>query len=366
VTVRLAIVCSWLNQYGGAERVLEVLHGLFPDAPFYTSIYRPERLPAHFRQWDIRVSPLDRVPLARQHPGLFLGSFPQAFESMDLRGFDVILSVTSAFAHGVITSARARHVCYCLTPTRFLWDYHGYVERERLGKVARTLLAPRLVRLRQWDQLAAGRVDRFVAISRTVQERIAKYYRRDSDIIYPPVAVDADVQPAEPADYYLVVSRLVPYKRIDLAVRAFTELGKPLVVVGDGRDRRALEQVAGSSVTFRGYVDEATKRDLMRRCRALVFPGEEDFGLTPVEAMALGRPVIAYGRGGSRDTLVDGATGVFFDEPTIESLKKAVQRFEGISFDGRRLIEHAQRFDQAVFGERIAAVLEKAAGETRE
>ncbi len=363
--MKLAIVCSWLNQYGGAERVLEVLHGIYPDAPLYTSIYCPDRLPELFRQWDVRVSPLDRVPLARRHPGLFLGSFPQAFESLDLRGFDVVLSVTSAFAHGVITPARTRHVCYCLTPTRFLWDYHGYVERERLGKVARTLLAPRLVRLRQWDQLAAGRVDRFVAISRTVQERIAKYYRRESEIIYPPVAVDATIEPAEPSDYYLVVSRLVPYKRIDLAVRAFSELGLPLVVVGDGRDRPALERVAGSTVSFRGYVDETTKDDLMQRCRALVFPGEEDFGLTPVEAMALGRPVIAYGSGGSRDTLIGGETGVFFDEPTVESLKAAVRRFEGMRFEGRRLVEHARKFDVAVFRERITTALEAAAEEAR-
>jgi len=358
--LKLAIVCSWLNQYGGAERVLEVLHRMYPDAPIYTSIYVPQALPEAFRSWDIRPSFLNRVPLARYHPSLFLGSFPLAFESLDLRGFDVVLSVTSAFAHGVITSPCTQHVCYCLTPARFLWDHTRYVERERLGSLMRGLLAPRLTRLRQWDQLAAHRVDQFVAISRTVQARIAKYYRRDSLIVYPPVALGTPGKVAESERFYLVVSRLVPYKRIDLAVRAFTKLGLPLRVVGDGRDRRALEHIAGENVTFLGYVDEASKQQLMQRCQALIFPGEEDFGLTPVEAMAAGTPVIAYGRGGACETLVDGETGVFFHEPTATSLVEAVQRFEDLAFDRKRLCAQAQRFDVSVFTERMAHLLEEA------
>jgi glycosyltransferase involved in cell wall biosynthesis len=358
--VKLAIVCSWLNQYGGAERVLEVLHRMYPDAPVYTSIHVPEALPEAFRSWDIRPSFLNRVALARRHPSLFLRSFPVAFESMDLRGFDVVLSVTSAFAHGVITSPCTQHVCYCLTPARFLWDHTRYVERERLSSVMRGLLAPRLTKLRQWDQLAADRVDQFIAISRTVQARIAKYYRHESRIIYPPVPLGppGDVSESEP--FYLVVSRLVPYKRIDLAVRAFTQLGMPLRVVGDGRDRRALERIAGDNVTFLGYVDEPTKHRLMQQCRALIFPGEEDFGLTPVEAMATGTPVIAYGRGGACDTLVDGETGVFFEQPTVASLVDAVQKFEGLTFDRERLLAQAQRFDVSVFEERMHELLEAA------
>ncbi|MGC9359648.1 MAG: glycosyltransferase [Anaerolineae bacterium] len=355
--MKLAIVCSWLNQYGGAERVLEVLHSMYPEAPVYTSIYLPKALPEAFRSWDIRPSFLNRVPLARRYPSLFLGSFPLAFESLDLRGFDVVVSVTSAFAHGVITSPRTQHVCYCLTPARFLWDHAQYVEREQLGGLMRSLLAPRLIKLRQWDRLAAGRVDQFVAISHTVQARIAKYYRRESQIIYPPVALPTRCQDTEPEPFYLVVSRLVPYKRIDLAVRAFTQLGLPLRVVGDGRDRRALERIAGENVRFLGYVDEPTKQRLMQQCRALIFPGEEDFGLTPVEAMAAGTPVIAYGRGGARDTLVDGETGVFFREPTVASLIEAVQRFEGLTFDHERLLAQAQRFDVSVFEERMGRLL---------
>jgi len=358
--MKLAMVCSWLNQYGGAERVLQVLHGMYPQAPVYTSIYLPEALPETFRSWDVRPTFLNRVPLARRYPSLFLESFPLAFESLDLRGFDVVISVTSAFAHGVITSPRTQHVCYCLTPARFLWDHTRYIERERIGRMTRWLLAPRLVKLRQWDQIAAGRVDQFVAISRTVQARIAKYYRRESQIVYPPVALGDQGGVSEREPFYLVVSRLVPYKRIDLAVRAFTELGLPLRVAGDGRDRRALERIAGSNVSFLGYVDEATKRRLMQRCRALIFPGEEDFGLTPVEAMAAGAPVIAYSRGGACETLVDGETGVLFKEPTVASLVEAVERFERMAFDRERLVTQARRFEASVFEERMGELLEAA------
>ena len=357
--MKLAIVCSWLNQYGGAERVLEVVHDMYPQAPVYTSIYRPAQLPEHYRTWDIRPSFLDRVPLARRSPQLFLGWFPLAFESLDLRGYDVVFSLTSAFAHGVLTPAESRHVCYCLTPTRFIWNYYSYIEREGMGRLARLALPPLLHRLRQWDRLAAERVDEFVAISRTVQRRIGKYYHREAQIIYPPVRTDYFSTPEPPEDYYLVVSRLVPYKRIDLAVRAFTALGLPLRVIGDGRDRAALQALAGPNVQFLGYQPDAEVRRQMARCRAFIFPGEEDFGIAPLEATSVGRPVIAYAGGGALDTIAEGRTGLFFREPTPESLAEAVRRLNPADYAPDVLRAHAERFSVAAFQRQLAETLER-------
>jgi len=374
--LKLAIVCSWLNQYGGAERVLEVVHAMYPQAPVYTSIYRPDALPDAYRSWDIRPSFLNRLPLIKRWHQPFLPLYPLGFESLDLRGYDVVLSLTSAFAHGVITPAETQHVCYCLTPARFLWNYHAYVEREGIGRLTRLALLPFLKRLRQWDRAAADRVDQFVAISRTVQRRIAKTYRRDSEIVYPPVNVEATVSPDEPEDYFLIVSRLIPYKRIDLAVQAFNRLGLPLRIIGDGRDRRALEAMAGPNIRFLGHLaddaavraqmarcrlaDDAEVRAQMARCRAFLFPGEEDFGIAPLEAMAAGRPVIAYGAGGALDTIKEGETGLYFREPTPESLIEAVQRLADDAFDPATLRRHAQRFGEEVFRERLGATIDRA------
>ncbi|MBC7237496.1 MAG: glycosyltransferase [Chloroflexi bacterium] len=361
--MNLAIVCSWLNQYGGAERVLEAVHEMYPTAPVYTSLYKPESLPSYYRTWDIRPSFLDRLPFIKHWPGLFLPLFPLGFESLDLRGYDVVLSLTSAFGHGIITPAETAHVCYCLTPTRFLWNYHAYIEREGVGRIGRAFLPLFLNGLRTWDRLAADRVDRFIAISRTVQARIAKYYRRESRIIYPPVDTGAPVIGAESEDYFLIVSRLVPYKRVDLAVRAFNELGLPLRIAGEGRDGAALRAMARPNVEFLGYVDEREKRELMARCRAFIFPGEEDFGIAPLEAMAAGRPVIAYAAGGALDTIIEGQTGLFFRQATPDSLIEAVHRLEETSFDTQLLRAHAERFNVARFQRELDQALLEACRE---
>lgn len=355
--MRLAIVCSWLNQYGGAERVLEVVHDMYPQAPIYTSIYAPAALPQRYRSWDIRPSFMNRLPFVKRKHQLYLPLYPLGFESLDLRGYDLVLSLTSAFAHGVITSPETQHICYCLTPARFLWNYHGYIEREGLGRVARWLLTPYLKSLRQWDRLAADRVDQFIAISRTVQQRIKKYYRREAQIIYPPVRTDIPLAHNQPEDFFLVVSRLIPYKRIDLAVRAFNSLGLPLRIIGDGRDRKALEAMARPNIRFLGYLPDEQVQEQMARCRAFLFPGEEDFGLTPLEAMAAGRPVIAYGAGGALDYIEEGRTGLFFHQPTSEALAEAVEKLELYTFDPQYLRKQAQRFDVAVFREQLARTL---------
>ena len=358
--MKLAIVCSWLNQYGGAERVLEVVHDIYPEAPVYTSIYWPRALPERYRSWDIRPSFLNRLPLIKRWHRPFLPLYPLGFESFDLREYEVVLSVTSAFAHGVITSSETQHVCYCLTPARFLWNYHSYVEREGLGRLGRLALPPLLERLRLWDRSAADRVDQFIAISSTVQRRIRKHYGRDSQIIYPPVKTNYPDRHCEPEDYFLVVSRLVPYKRIDLAVRAFNRLGLPLRIVGDGRARAALEGMAKPNIQFLGYLSDAEVREQMLRCRAFVFPGEEDFGLAPLEAMAAGRPVIAYGAGGALDTVIEGESGVFFHQPRPDALIDAVCRLDQYRFDPDRLRSHARRFGVSRFRRELRATLERA------
>jgi glycosyltransferase involved in cell wall biosynthesis len=291
--------------------------------------------------------------------------FPLAFESLDLSGYDVVLTNKSGFCHGVITSPETLHICYCLTPTRYVWRYQDYARREGLGSVAHTLLAPILLHLRMWDRLAADRVDRFVAISTEVRRRIAKYYGRDSEIIHPPVDCKRFSVAGSHDVYLLVVSRLVPYKRIDLAVKACTHLGLPLKVCGAGRDLRRLEAMAGPTVEFLGRLPDDTLPELMAQCKALLFPGADDFGITPLEVMAAGRPVVAYADGGVLDTMAEGVTGTLFHEQTVESLIATLERFDPCHYDSAVIRRHAERFDVTVFGQQMAAYVQKAFEEHR-
>ena len=362
--LRVAIVHDWLNQIGGAEGVLEVLVEMFPQAPVYTSMYYPEAMPAAYDQWDIHTTWMDRLPGIHRHHQPYLLFYPLAFGGLDLGDYDLVISNKSAFCFGVRTAPKARHVCYCLTPTRFVWDFETYVASEQVGGVARRLVQPFLGWLRQWERAAAQRVDTFVAISNEVQERIRHLYDRESVIIYPPVATErfAPVSGGGHDGYFLIVSRLVPYKRIDLAVQAFTELGLPLWIGGSGRDGPRLEAMAGPNVRFLGRVPDEEIGPLMARCRAFVFPGLEDFGITPVQAMAAGRPVLAYAGGGALDYVVEGVTGTFFHEQTAESLADAVHRFDESAFDPAALRAHAQQFDVRVFKSRMKAFLQEQMG----
>ncbi|MBI5302013.1 MAG: glycosyltransferase [Chloroflexi bacterium] len=347
----IALAASWLNQYGGAERVLEVTHDLFPNAPVFTSTYWQPAMPASYKTWDIRTTFLDRLPLTNQR--LLLPLYPAAFEALDLSGFDTLVSITSAFAHGIKMPPGARHICYCLTPARFLWNYADYVERERIGRLPRLVLPLMISRLREWDRRAAERVTHFVAISEIVRERIRTYYQRDSVIIHPPVDVERFTVSRERSDYFLILSRLVPYKRIDLAVQACAELDLPLVIAGDGRDRARLEATAKSNVRFLGRVSDADARDLLARCRAFLFPGEEDFGITPLEANACGKPVIAFGGGGALETIVPGVTGELFREPTAQSLVQVLRAFDDRRYDPPTIRRHAEKFSVQVFSDKL-------------
>ena len=361
--MRLALVHDWLNQIGGAEDVLEALVDLFPRAPVHTSIYWRERMPTAYREWDIRTSWMDRLPGIYRHHQPYLPLYPLAFRGLNLTGYDVVLTNKSGFCHSVRAEG-AIHICYCLTPTRYVWDYDRYAEREAIPPGLKTVLQPLIALLRRWDYQAAQRVDHFVAISHTVQERIRRFYDREATVIFPPVDTTRFRPAARHEDYYLIVSRLVPYRRIDLAVRAFNQLGLPLRIAGDGRDREALEALAGPTVTFLGRVPDADLPDLMARCRAYILPGEEDFGIAPLQAQAAGRPVIAFGAGGALDTVVDGQTGTFFDQPTPESLVQAVRRFDPGQIDPAACARNAARFDTAVFKRQISDLIERVTGES--
>jgi glycosyltransferase involved in cell wall biosynthesis len=352
-THRVALVHDWLNQIGGAEDVLETLVGMFPRSPVYTSMYWRGGMPAGYRGWDIRTTWMDRLPAIYRHHQPYLPLYPLAFAGLDLSSYDLVLSNKSGFCHGVRTGD-VPHVCYCLAPTRYVWDFEAYAAREALPTGVKVALRPVIAALRRWDYRAAQRVDQFIAISREIKRRIRRYYGRDACVIHPPVETERFRLAGEYESYYLIVSRLIPYKRIDLAVRAFNQLERPLMIAGDGRDREALEALAGPTVTFLGYVPDEELPQLFARCRAYILPGMEDFCIAPVQAQAAGRPVIAYGAGGALDTVIEGETGAFFRRQTPEALAEAARAFDPDAIDPQACRANAERFDVAVFQERLS------------
>ncbi|NDJ53172.1 MAG: glycosyltransferase family 4 protein [Chloroflexi bacterium] len=362
--MRLALVHDWLNQRGGAENVLESLVDLYPGTPIYTSIYAPSKMPSAYRDWDIRSTYMDSLPGIHDFHQPYLALYPHAFANLDLSAYDVVLSNKSGFCHGVQTGA-SLHICYCLTPTRYVWQFASYAQRERISGLTSAILPPVVKMLQRWDYKAAQQVDVFAAISTVVQERISRFYNRDSVVIYPPVQTERFAPAAQHDDYYLVVSRLVPYKRIDLAVKACTELGVPLKVAGSGRDLDSLKAIGGPTIEFLGRVPDEDLPDLLARCKAFIFPGLEDFGIAPVEAQAAGRPVIAFRGGGALDTVIDGDTGLFFTEQSVESLIDALRRFEATAhrFDPQRCRRNAERFDEAVFRREITELVRREAAQ---
>ena len=357
--MKLALAHDWLNQIGGAEDVLEVLARQYPASPVFTSMYARTVMPPHYANWDIRALWLDKLPAIHRRHQMYLPLYPLAWGNLRLRDYDVVLSNKSGFCHGLRFAPRALHICYCLTPTRYVWQLDDYLAGEGLGKLTERLLGPLAAWLRRWDYAAAQRVSHFIAISSAVQARIRKFYKRESTIIHPPVDTSR-FQPCpadEIQDYYLIVSRLVPYKRIDLAVQAASELRLPLKIAGSGRDLARLKALAGETVEFLGYVADADLPRLMAQCRALLFPGLEDFGITPVQAQAAGRPVIAYRGGGALDTVRAGVTGAFFDQLTADSLKEVWRNFDAFAYNPQQIRSHARQFDTSAFCRRLDAFI---------
>lgn len=365
--MKVALVHDYLNQMGGAERVVLALHELFPDAPLYTSIYDPTRVDPAFQKMDIRTSFMQKFPFIMKHHQPYLPFYPSAMESLDLRGYDLILSSSSAFGKGVIVKPGTLHICYCHTPMRWCWNYHEYVEREQLGGIARRMLPFMMTWLRVWDQTSAARVDHFIANSPVIAERIQKYYRCEAQVIPPPVDARRFLfDPAhQPGDYFLTLGRFAPYKRFDLAIQACNKLGLPLVVIGKGRDEKRLRAMAGPTIRFLGGLADAEVLEYFAHCRAFLFPGEEDFGITPLEAQASGRPVIAYGAGGALSSVIEGVTGTFFHEQTVESLAGVLASFDERQYDPQTIRNHALEFDTPRFQRRMLHYIETKMQATR-
>lgn len=343
--MKIALIHDHLTQNGGAERVLEAFQSIWPDAPTYTLLYDEEKLGEHFGHKDIRPSFLQKMPFALSKPRWYLPFMPTATESYDLSEFDVIVSSASAFAKGIIPATNAVHICYCHTPTRYLWsDTHNYIQELKLPNIVKRLLPPILTGLRTWDYHASSRVDHFIANSQTVQHRIKRFYHRDSDIIHPPVDVDDFYISDKKKTYYLIGGRLVSYKRYDLVIQAFSKLNIPLKVYGTGPMEAELKQIAGKNVEFLGRVSNEHKAHLFANAIAFLHPQEEDFGITPLESMASGRPVIAYGKGGALETVIDGKTGTLFTEQSWEEIADTVLHFRPEEFSPKDIRAHAAQF----------------------
>lgn len=375
--MKVALVYDRVNKWGGAERVLLALHKIFPNAPLYTSVYHPQKVP-WAKVFKVRTSFLQNFPFAKAHHELYAALMPLAFESFNFDEYDLVISVTSEAAKGIITKPDTLHICYLLTPTRYLWSgYEDYFKNPILKFISK----PIVLYLRSWDKVAAQRPDRLIAISREVQERIKKYYDRDSSIIYPPLMLSSGiisegvklshlegvkvsqtsnikhqsirVAPSPTKDYFLIVSRLVPYKKIDLAIRVFNKLNLPLKIIGAGSQKRELKAISEDNIKFLGDLTDSDLVKYYKECRALIFPGKEDFGLAIVEAQSFGKPVIAYNGGGARETIVNEKTGIFFDNQTQKDLEKAILSFMDKKFDPRASFDNSRKFSFESFKNKL-------------
>jgi glycosyltransferase involved in cell wall biosynthesis len=357
--VRVALVHDWLTGMRGGEKVLEVLCELYPDADILTLVHRPGSVSPAIERHRILTSFLQRLPRSDAAYRWYLPLFPTAIEGFDLAAYDLIVSSSHAVAKAVVAPGHARHVCYCHSPMRYAWDqFDAYFGPDRVGTLrSRLFYGPLLSRIARWDAATATRVHRFVANSRHVAARIRRYYNRDASVVYPPVdTVFYHPAPQPPGNHFLIVSALVPYKRIEIAIEACRLAGARLRIVGDGPERRRLERLGGST-EFLGRLTDEQVRAEYRQARAVILPGEEDFGIVPVEAQACGRPVVALARGGALETIVDGTTGVFFDEPTPESLRPALDRAALMRVEPERLHAHAEQFSRAQYADGMRAVI---------
>ncbi len=357
--MKIALVHDHLVQDGGAEKVLSALQDLYPDAPTFVLFHDKDRANPAFAKKDIRTSFLQKVPGGVNHYQWFLPFMPHAVESLDLTGYDAVISSSSGFSKGVITDEHAVHVCYCHTPTRYLWsDTHTYLADLKRGRIVKSAVRSLLPRLRLWDKTAADRVDHFVANSKAVSRRIEKYYRRGSTVIYPPVEIEKFSVSQKPGEYFLIGGRVAHYKRFDIAVDAFSRLGIPLKVFGAGPALDGLRRRAGKTVEFLGPVSDKEKAALFRDCIAFLNPQEEDFGITVVEAMASGRPVIAYAAGGALETVIPKVTGEFIDDQDWETLGDKILDFKPESYDPMSIRRHAEQFSTQNFQENIRRFVE--------
>lgn len=352
---KVALVHYWITTWRGGEKVLEALAAIFPDADIYTHVFDPAVVAASpIKGRSIRTTFIQRLPFASRLYQKYLPLMPIALEQLDLSGYDLVISTESGPAKGLVLPPDVAHVCYCFTPMRYVWDmYHDYLAHA--GWFTRLMMRPLIHYLRLWDRLSADRVDHFLADSAFVAKRIQRFYRRDATVLYPPIELQEFQLSTTDEGFYLVMGALVRYKKADLAVRAFNEMKLPLVVIGDGELATEIEAMAGPNVKVLGRQSRAVILDHYRRCKALVFPGVEDFGIVPVEAMATGKPVIAYGKGGALETVVDGITGIHFHQQTEAALIEAVQKLESgaVTFEATKIRAHAANFDMPNFRQQL-------------
>lgn len=360
--MKVALIHDHLAQDGGAEKVLKVFCDMYQDAPIYTLLYEPENANKNYKNRRIETSIIQRLPGGIKHYRWYLPFMPMAVEFFDMRPYDLVLSDASAFAKGVITSTSTLHICYCHTPTRYLWsDTHQYINELHYNRYFKKLIALSLSVLRMWDKAASSRVDYYIANSRFVAKRIKKYYGREATVIYPPIETAKFSVKSGPGKYFLIGGRLAPYKRVDLVIEAFRETGQKLLVFGDGIDLERLRKLAAGcdNIEILGrYVSDTERTELYQNCIAFINPQEEDFGITPLEANACGRPVIAYGAGGALETVRPGVTGELFPEQTAKSLVKVLNAFDESKYDSQTIRAHAETFSVERFRREIENFIE--------
>ncbi len=345
---KIALVFDWMTNPGGAEKVNEQLHKMFPNAPIFTSIYNPKALP-QFKKAAVTTSFIQNLPFAKKKHQYYVGLMPHAFESFDLSSYDIVISSSHSCAKGIITKPETLHICYCHSPMRYAWDnWHTYIRQYKMNPILKFFGKRQLHKLRLWDRLSAERVDHYIANSQTTKRRIQKYYNKPSEVIHPMIkAKEYEISP-QTKGYFLAVGRLIPYKKFDLIVETFNKLGLPLKIVGSGIQEAELKATAKGNIEFLGYVGQKELKKLYSEAEALIFPQLEDFGITAIEAMASGRPVIAYNKGGALDSITE-ETGIFFTQQTPEHLKKAIEEYQKRKFDSQKIKEHAAQFDEKEF-----------------
>jgi glycosyltransferase involved in cell wall biosynthesis len=377
--LKVALVHDWLTGMRGGEKCLEIFCELFPNADLFCLLHLKGTVSPTIERMPIHTSFIQKLPFLEKRYRHYLPLFPTAIEELDLRGYDLVLSSSHCVAKGVVTHPGTRHICYCHTPMRYVWSqYHDYFGADRVRGLQKAIISLSSNYLRTWDVVSASRVDEFIANSQHVKKRIHHYYRRDATVIYPPVETAATFLAPKSDDYYLIVSALVPYKRIDLALQAFNQSGHRLVIVGQGSEAKRLQKMAGRHVEFVGWAAGTRLQDYYANCRALIFPGEEDFGIVPLEAQAYGKPVIALARGGALETVLgifpesdfpqptfENFTGIFFAQPDARELKNAVDYFETVSFSPERIRAHALKFDRETYREKINHFIQEKLTETQ-
>ncbi|MFH0886608.1 MAG: glycosyltransferase [bacterium] len=350
--MKIAIVHDYLNQYGGAERVVKYFHELYPEAPIYTSFYIPDSTYPEFKECVIKTSFMQHLPFIRYLFRFYFYLFPLAFRSFNFKGYDLLLTSSSTFAKG-INKAGACHICYCHSPMRVAWNNYNYIGKGLFKNILRLFLSPFLAWLRSWDYRAAQKVDYFVCNSKNIAGQLSLIYHRSAEVIYPPTDISQFYISDSVGDYYLIVSRLYSYKNIKLAIDVFNKNGLNLAIIGKGPDEAYFKKISGKNIRYLGIIDDKALAGYYSKCKALIFPGEEDFGITPVEAMASGRPVIAYGKGGALESVVDNVTGIFFKDPNEGSLQEAISKCENTRFDSKKIRDHAMQFDVDIFKSKI-------------